>query len=65
MFFNFSENISTDFELELELYAHVLRNDFSIASSPKKIKNTLHSSMSTVGKKLVATLRDESNSNKM
>lgn len=61
-----SENIGPDFKLDLEVYAHVLRDDLSIASTPRKIKNTLHSSISrTVGKKLAATLRDELNSNKM
>ncbi|VVC35413.1 Anillin homology domain,Pleckstrin homology domain,PH domain-like [Cinara cedri] len=60
------ENIGPDFKLELEVYAHVLRDDFSIASTPRKIKNTLHSSISrTVGKKLAATLRDELNSSKI
>lgn len=61
-----SENIGPDFKLDLEVYAHVLRDDFSIASTPRKIKNSLHSSISrTVGKKLAATLRDELNSSKM
>ncbi|XP_025416827.1 rhotekin-like isoform X2 [Sipha flava] len=60
------ENIGPDFKLDLEVYAHVLRDDFSIASTPRKIKNTLHSSISrTVGKKLAATLRDELNSSKI
>jgi len=60
------ENIGSDFKLDLEVYAHVLRDDFSIASTPRKIKNTLHSSISrTVGKKLAATLRDELNCNKI
>ncbi|CAI6350989.1 unnamed protein product [Macrosiphum euphorbiae] len=60
------ENVGPDFKLDLEVYAHVLRDDFSIASTPRKIKNTLHSSISrTVGKKLAATLRDELNSGKI
>lgn len=38
----------------------------SIASTPRRIKRTIHSSISkTVGKKLAASLRDELNSGKM
>lgn len=38
----------------------------SIASTRRKIKNTIHTSISrTVGKKLAASLRDELNSGKM
>ncbi|XP_050443405.1 rhotekin-like isoform X1 [Adelges cooleyi] len=60
------ENVGPDFKLDLEVYAHVLRDDLSIATTSRKIKNTLHSSISrTVGKKLAATLRDELNSGKI
>lgn len=49
-----------EFELVLEIYSHVLQEDLSIASTPRRIKKTIHSSISkTVGKKLAASLRDE------
>ncbi|RZF45070.1 hypothetical protein LSTR_LSTR002031 [Laodelphax striatellus] len=55
-----------DFVFQLEIYSHILRDDLSIASTPRKIKNTIHSSISrTVGKKLAASLRDELNSGKI
>jgi hypothetical protein len=61
-----SNQISSDFEFRLEVYSHILQDDMSIASTPRKIKKTIHSSISrTVGKKLAATLRDELNSGKM
>lgn len=60
-----SENIGPDFKLDLEVYAHLLRDDLSIASSPTKIKNTLHNSISTFGKKLATTLKHEQNDGKM
>ncbi|XP_039282023.1 rhotekin isoform X2 [Nilaparvata lugens] len=55
-----------DFVFQLEIFGHMLRDDLSIASTPRKIKNTIHSSISrTVGKKLAASLRDELNSGKI
>ncbi|XP_020288436.1 rhotekin-2-like isoform X2 [Pseudomyrmex gracilis] len=58
-------NVSPEFELVLEIYSHVLQEDFSIASTPRRIKKTIHSSISkTVGKKLAASLRDEFGSTK-
>ncbi|PSN40887.1 hypothetical protein C0J52_18879 [Blattella germanica] len=59
-------NIAADFEFKLEVYSHILQDDMSIASTPRKIKKTIHSSISrTVGKKLAATLRDELNTGKI
>ncbi|KAL6263844.1 hypothetical protein P5V15_003925 [Pogonomyrmex californicus] len=53
-------NVPSEFELVLEIYSHVLQEDLSIASTPRRIKKTIHSSISkTVGKKLAASLRDE------
>ncbi|XP_066991671.1 rhotekin isoform X2 [Anabrus simplex] len=58
--------IPADFEFKLEVYSHILQDDLSIASTPRKIKKTIHSSISrTVGKKLAATLRDELNTGKI
>lgn len=62
----FSNQIPADFEFHLEVYSHILQDDLSIASTPRKIKRTIHSSISrTVGKKLAASLKDELNSGKM
>lgn len=62
----FSNNIPADFEFKLEVYSHILQDDLTMASTPRKIKKTIHSSISrTVGKKLAASLRDELNSGKM
>lgn len=53
-------HIPSDFEFKLEIYSHILQDDLSMASAPRKIKKTIHSSISrTVGKKLAASLRDE------
>lgn len=53
-------NVPAEFELTLEIYSHVLQEDLSIASTPRRIKKTIHSSISkTVGKRLAASLRDE------
>jgi hypothetical protein len=61
-----SNQIPSDFEFRLEVYSHILQDDMSMASTPRKIKKTIHSSISrTVGKKLAASLRDELNSGKM
>ncbi|XP_014475235.1 PREDICTED: rhotekin-2-like isoform X2 [Dinoponera quadriceps] len=58
-------NVPAEFELVLEIYSHVLQEDLSIASTPRRIKKTIHSSISkTVGKKLAASLRDEFSSGK-
>lgn len=44
----------------------MMETDLTIASTPRKIKNTIHSSISrTVGKKLATTLKDELNNAKM
>ncbi|XP_043290150.1 rhotekin-like isoform X2 [Venturia canescens] len=59
-------NVPAEFELTLEIYSHILQEDLSIASTPRRIKRTIHSSISkTVGKKLAASLRDELNSGKL
>ncbi|XP_071449463.1 rhotekin-like isoform X2 [Hetaerina americana] len=53
-------HVPADFEFKLEIYSHILQDDLSMASAPRKIKKTIHSSISrTVGKKLAASLRDE------
>lgn len=55
-----------EFELTLEIYSHILQEDLSIASTPRRIKRTIHSSISkTVGKKLAASLKDELSSGKL
>lgn len=62
----FSSNVTPDFDLKLEVYAVMMEQDLSIASTPRKIKNTIHSSISrTVGKRLAANLKDELNNTKM
>lgn len=49
-----------DFEFHLEIYAHVLQDDLSIASTPLKIRHRINDSLSrTVGRKLAASLKDE------
>ncbi|XP_034233900.1 rhotekin-like isoform X1 [Thrips palmi] len=59
-------NVPTDFELRLEIWGHVMQDDMSIASTPHKIKRSIHSSISrTVGKKLAASLRDELNTGRI
>lgn len=61
-----SNRISADFTFQLEVYSHILQDDLSIASTPRKIKKTIHSSISrTVGKKLAASLKDELDSGKL
>lgn len=62
----YSTNVEPDFELKLEVYAVMMESDLTIASTPRKIKNTIHSSISrTVGKRLAASLKDELNNTKM
>ncbi|KAK9308913.1 hypothetical protein QLX08_001320 [Tetragonisca angustula] len=59
-------NVPAEFELSLEVYSHILQEDLSIASTPRKIRRTIHSSISkTVGRKFVAALRNEYESNKV
>lgn len=66
LYFNFSPNITPDFDLKLEVYSVMMESDLSIASTRSKIKNTIHSSISrTVGKRLAANLKDELNNTKM
>lgn len=48
-----------DFKLKLEVYSCMLQDDLSIASTPRKLQKSLHSSISrTLGRKLSATLKD-------
>ena len=62
----YSNGISSDFECTMEVYSHVLQNDMTMASTPRKLKRSLHSSISrTVGRKLAASLRDELSSGDM
>ncbi|KAG6800779.1 rhotekin-2 [Apis mellifera caucasica] len=59
-------NVPAEFELSLEVYSHILQEDLSIASTPRKIRKTIHSSISkTVGRKFAAVLRDEYEFNKV
>lgn len=63
---HYSSNVEPDFELKLDVYAVMMETDLTIASTPRKIKNTIHSSISrTVGKRLASTLKDELNNAKM
>lgn len=62
----FSNNVTPDFILTLEVYSHKLQDELSIVNAPRRIKNTIHTSISrTVGKKLAATIQDEINIGKM
>ena len=55
-----SNGIGSDFVCSVEVYSHVLHDDLSIASTPRKLKRSIHSSISrTVGRKLAQSLRDE------
>ncbi|RWS25668.1 Rhotekin-like protein [Leptotrombidium deliense] len=57
-------HIPANFECKLEVYCKVLHDDLSIASTPKKIKKKISSSMSrTFGRKMAASLKDEFNEN--
>lgn len=48
-----------DFKMKLEVYSCMLQDDLSIASTPRKLQKSLHSSISrTLGRKLSATLKD-------
>lgn len=59
-------SIPSNFECNMEVYSHVLQNDLTMASTPRKLKRTLHSSISrTVGRKLAASLRDELSNGEM
>ncbi|KAF2365018.1 Anillin domain [Trinorchestia longiramus] len=52
--------IQADFKCEVEVYSSVLHNDLTMASTPRKLRKTLHSSISrTVGRKLAASIKDE------
>lgn len=52
-----SNNIPRGFEFKLEVYGHVLHDDLSIASTPRKLKNKIANSVGrTVGRKLAASL---------
>lgn len=56
-------SIPPDFEFKLEVYCRVLYEDFSIASTPKKIKKKISNSLSrTIGRKMSSALKDDFNS---
>lgn len=56
-------NIPAGFEFRLEVYGHILQDDLSMASTPRKIKTKITNSVSkAIGKKLAASLREELNS---
>ncbi|XP_076166547.1 rhotekin-2 isoform X2 [Ptiloglossa arizonensis] len=58
-------NVPAEFEMSLEVYSHILQEDMSIASTPRRIRRTIHSSISkTVGRKFAASLREEFDSTK-
>jgi len=53
-----------DFKLKLEVYSCMLQDDLSIASTPRKLQRSLHSSISrTLGRKLSSTLKDTTQKN--
>ncbi|XP_050049012.2 rhotekin-2-like isoform X1 [Dermacentor andersoni] len=56
-------NIPPDFEFKLEVYSHILQDDLSMASTPRKIKTKITNSVSrAIGRKLAASLKEELNS---
>lgn len=56
-------NIPAGFEFRMEVYSHVLQDDLSMASTPRKIKTKITNSVSkAIGKKLASSLREELNS---
>ncbi|XP_040075117.1 rhotekin isoform X3 [Ixodes scapularis] len=58
-----SNNIPAGFEFRMEVYSHVLQDDLSMASTPRKIKTKITNSVSkAIGKKLASSLREELNS---
>lgn len=53
-------SVPPDFEFRLELYSHVLQDDLSMASTPRKIKTRITNSVSkAIGRKLAASLKEE------
>ncbi|RWS14046.1 Rhotekin-like protein [Dinothrombium tinctorium] len=57
-------HVPSDFKLKLEVYSKVIQDDLSIASTPRKIKKKISSSVSrTFGRKLAASLKDEFSEN--
>lgn len=58
-FLSGSTSAQPDFKLKLEVYSCMLQDDLSIASTPRKLQKSIHSSISrTLGRKLSATLKD-------
>jgi hypothetical protein len=58
-------NIPSDFEFKLEVYSRVLRDDLSIASTPRKLTKKISTSVSkTLGRKLAAAVKDDLDSEK-
>lgn len=55
-------HIPHDFELNLEVYGRKMHEDFSIVSTPKKLRKKISSSVSrTFGRKLGAVIKEELN----
>ncbi|XP_053200638.1 rhotekin-like [Panonychus citri] len=55
-------HIPHDFELNFEVYGRLMHDDLSIASTPKKLKKKISSSVSrTFGRKLGAAIKEELN----
>jgi len=53
------EDVPPHFTLTVELYSCLLSHDLSIASTPRKLRNSLHSSISrTVGRRLANSARE-------
>ncbi|UYV68493.1 RTKN2 [Cordylochernes scorpioides] len=53
-------DVPPDFELRMEVYSCLLQNDLSIASTPRKLKKRISSSLSrTLGRKAAAGLSGE------
>ena len=60
-----SNSAPNDFNLKLEVYSCMLQDDLSMASTPRKLQKSLHTSITrTLGRKLAAALKDPSANNK-
>lgn len=56
-------HVPADFEFRLEVYSHILHDDLSMASTPRKITKKITNSVSrAIGRKLAASLKEELNS---
>lgn len=53
-------NVPPDFEFTLEVYGRMMHDDYSIASTPRKLKKKISTSVSrTFGRKLAASIKNE------